>query len=227
MGGPLGPGDRDEPAIPARPRRRGARAGARRPADPGRHRARRRRDPADDRAGRAAPPRPVEAPGHDDPPRAAVAVVGPPGLRGVPAGRRPRAVGRHRDRAEPGRRPLDRRRGGAGSAPDRPEDRAPPELRARPGTVLAYQFFDQPFELALRADPAPPQVHTESRTTVSLDAARAEVETALACVAAHGRLFELGVVLPRGLELDSAGPRDVVESGLPRGGAGRPTARGS
>jgi hypothetical protein len=100
-----------------------------------------------------------------------------------------------------------------------PRTELPPELRARPGTVLAYQFFDQPFELSLRADPAPPQVHTESRTTVRLDATRAAVETSLSCVAAHGRLFELGIVLPRGLELDSAGPRDVVELVSPEGAA--------
>ncbi|MBV8555200.1 MAG: hypothetical protein JO116_06530 [Planctomycetaceae bacterium] len=93
-----------------------------------------------------------------------------------------------------------------------PRTELPAELRGRPGTALAYRFVDQPFELALRVDLSPPLVRTDARTTVSLDARRARVETWLQLhdQAAHGRPFDLVIGLPRGLELESVGPRDVV-----------------
>lgn len=86
------------------------------------------------------------------------------------------------------------------------------ELRVRPATVLAYQFVDQPFELTLGIEPSPPLVRTESRTTVALSARGAKVETWLDYKTARGRLFEARVSLPRGLDLETVGPDDIVES---------------
>jgi hypothetical protein len=93
-----------------------------------------------------------------------------------------------------------------------PRTELPPDLRARPSTALAYAFADQPFELTLRADPSPPLVRTDARTTVTLDAGQARVETWLDYRAAHGRLFDLNIGLPDGLELESVGPKDIVEA---------------
>ncbi|HMB06302.1 MAG TPA: hypothetical protein VKP69_21535 [Isosphaeraceae bacterium] len=93
-----------------------------------------------------------------------------------------------------------------------PRTELPAGLRARPGTVLGYRFVDQPFELGLRVDASPPLVRTEDRTTVSLDAGQARVDTWLDYQTAHGRPFDVRVGLPRGLELESVGPNEVVES---------------
>lgn len=93
-----------------------------------------------------------------------------------------------------------------------PRTELPSDLRARPSTVLAYRFDDQPFDLDLRIDPSPPLVRTEASTTVLLDAKQARVDTWLRAEAAHGRLFDLHVVLPPGLQLESVGPKEVVES---------------
>jgi hypothetical protein len=93
-----------------------------------------------------------------------------------------------------------------------PRTELPELLRARPGTSLAYQFVDQPFELTLRVDSSPALVHTQGRTTVMLDAGQARVDTWLDYQSAYGRLFEVRVALPRGLELASVGPKEVVET---------------
>ena len=88
----------------------------------------------------------------------------------------------------------------------------PAELRARPSTALAYQFGDQPFELTLRVEPSPPLTRVEGRTLVRLSAAEARVETRLDYQASRGRLFAVKIALPRGLELESVGPDEVVDS---------------
>ena len=93
-----------------------------------------------------------------------------------------------------------------------PRTELPPDLRARPATALAFAFADQPFELALRADASPPLIRAEARTTVTLDAGQARIETQLDYQAAHGRLFDLSIGLPAGLELESVGPREVVDA---------------
>jgi hypothetical protein len=103
-----------------------------------------------------------------------------------------------------------------------PKEDLPPDLRARPGTVLAYRFVEQPFELALRVAPAPPWVRVESRTTVSLDPGRARVDTWLDYQVSRGRVYEVQVALPPGLELVSVGPEGTVaaseETDRPAGG---------
>jgi head-tail adaptor len=86
----------------------------------------------------------------------------------------------------------------------------PSELRARPGNVLAYQFVDQPFELSLRVEPAPALVGVSARSTLTIDVGRARLDTWLDYEVARGHVFEVTVGLPRGLDLDSVGPEEVV-----------------
>jgi hypothetical protein len=93
-----------------------------------------------------------------------------------------------------------------------PRTELPDSLRFQAGTSLAYQFVDQPFELTLRVDSSPPLVHTQDRTTLLLDAGQARVDTWLDYQPAYGQLFDLRVALPRGLDLDSVGPKEVVEN---------------
>jgi len=93
-----------------------------------------------------------------------------------------------------------------------PRTELPDDLRARPATSLAYQFVDQPFDLDLRIEPSPPLVHCDARTTVNLGAREAKVDTWLDVETANGRLFDLNLVLPKGLELESIGPPEMVES---------------
>ncbi len=104
-----------------------------------------------------------------------------------------------------------------------PRTELPPDLRARPATNLAYVFADQPFELGLRVDISPPLVRTDARTTVTLDARQARIDTWLSFQPAHGRLFDLAIGLPEGLELESVGPKDVVDAA----DRDTPTASGS
>lgn len=85
-------------------------------------------------------------------------------------------------------------------------------LRVRPATLLAYQFSDQPFELKLQIEPYPPLVSTLSRTRIGLTARQARVETSIQYQTARGRLFDVTVALPKGLELESVGPPEFVES---------------
>jgi hypothetical protein len=93
-----------------------------------------------------------------------------------------------------------------------PRTELPADLRARPATFLAYKFVDQPFDLNLRIEPSPPLVRSDTRTTVALESAEARVDTWIATESAHGRLFDLNVLVPHGLEVESVGPGDVVES---------------
>ena len=87
----------------------------------------------------------------------------------------------------------------------------PADLRVRPGMVLAYSFVDQPFDLTLRVEPSPPLVRAEARTTVSLSAGRRGSRPGLT-TGRRGRLFELKVGLPPGMELEVVGPEEVVET---------------
>jgi hypothetical protein len=93
-----------------------------------------------------------------------------------------------------------------------PRTELPPDLRARLATRLAYVFADQPFALGLRIDSSPPLVRTEARTTVTLDATQARLDTWLTYQPAHGRLFDLAIALPAGLELESVAPKDLVDA---------------
>ena len=93
-----------------------------------------------------------------------------------------------------------------------PRTELPETLRARPDTSLAFEFNDQPFELGLSIEPAPPRLGIESRTTVTVDPRSARLQTRLDCRTSQGRVFEVQVVLPKGLEFDGAEPPEWVES---------------
>src|SRR5439155_23607623 len=90
-----------------------------------------------------------------------------------------------------------------------PRTELPAELRARPATSLAYQFSEQPLVLVLGIEPSPPLVRVEGRTTVVLGRNAARVETWLDYQAARGRLFDLGLKIPAGLDVEAVGPEDV------------------
>ncbi|HWE39919.1 MAG TPA: hypothetical protein VG406_25435 [Isosphaeraceae bacterium] len=92
-----------------------------------------------------------------------------------------------------------------------PRGELPDHLRG-PATVLGYQFLDQPFELALRVDPAPPRVRVGQQTAVTIAAGQARVESWLEYQITRGRAFEARVELPAGLVLDAVGPEEVIES---------------
>jgi len=93
-----------------------------------------------------------------------------------------------------------------------PRTELPADLRARPATELAYQFSEQPFELDLRVEVSPPLVRAADRTTVVIDPRSARVETWLDVETARGRLYDLALELPAGLEVESVGPAGVVAS---------------
>ena len=92
-----------------------------------------------------------------------------------------------------------------------------------PATVLAYQFLDQPFELHLRVDPSPPRVRVASRTSVTIEGGRVRVDAWFDYQLASGWTFEARIETPSGLEIESVGPEDEVESSraLKRGRAGQ------
>ena len=93
-----------------------------------------------------------------------------------------------------------------------PRSDLPPSLRVQPSYVLAYQFLDQPFELALQVDPSPPWVRVDSKTTISLTGTESKIDERLEYRISRGRLFQLRIAMPPGLDLDSVGPDDVIES---------------
>jgi hypothetical protein len=96
----------------------------------------------------------------------------------------------------------------------------PKEMRQRPGIGLAFQFVDQPFRLGLEVEEAPPLFRTETTSRVNLDADLARTETSIAVQQVRGRLFDLEVEVPAGLELGTVDPRELVEAVIPVPGAG-------
>lgn len=93
-----------------------------------------------------------------------------------------------------------------------PRTDLPESVRNRPDTLLAFEFNAQPFDLTLQIEPTPPIVRVETSTTVAVAPGSARVDARLDCRATQGRPFELSVEVPKGLDLESAGPADVVES---------------
>lgn len=91
----------------------------------------------------------------------------------------------------------------------------PTELRARPGTGTAYQFLDQPYKLGLGIENSPPLYRSETSTRMVLDAQTAQVDTTVQVQRVRGRLFEIEIVVPAGLQMTSVGPADLVESAIP------------
>ena len=93
-----------------------------------------------------------------------------------------------------------------------PRTELPDTLRNRADTVLAFEFNDQPFELGLSIEPAPPRLRVENRTTISIDPRTARLQTRLDCRTSQGRIFEVKVLMPKGLEFEGAEPPEIVES---------------
>ncbi|WP_435010134.1 hypothetical protein P12x_001363 [Tundrisphaera lichenicola] len=93
-----------------------------------------------------------------------------------------------------------------------PRTELPETLRARPDTALAFEFNDQPFDLGLVVEPAPPRLLVENRSTIALDPRSARIDTLLTCRTSQGRTFELAVLLPENLAFEGAGPPEVVAS---------------
>ena len=113
-----------------------------------------------------------------------------------------------------------------------PRTEPPESLRVRPDTALAFEFNDQPFELALSVEPSPPRLLVENRTTITLDPRSARIDTRLICRASQGRTFELAVLRSpeEYLEFEGPGPPEVVGSAQARSphpaqGWGRQRAR--
>ncbi len=79
-------------------------------------------------------------------------------------------------------------------------------------SVLAYHFNEQPFELALRVEPTAPWTTVEAQTEVMVEAGAATVDSWLNYRVARGEVFEVSMTLPKGVELDSVGPDEAVES---------------
>jgi hypothetical protein len=92
-----------------------------------------------------------------------------------------------------------------------PRSELPASLRARPSTVLAYKFVEQPFDLGIRVDPSPPSVQVDSQTTIAVNGRVAHVDSTLDYRVTRGRVFEVRVAMPRDLELETVGPDSAVE----------------
>ena len=88
---------------------------------------------------------------------------------------------------------------------------------------MAFQFLDQPYSLDLGIESSPPLYRSETRTRLSLDADVAKNQTTIDVQRVRGRLYEIDVAVPPGLELISVGPPDLVESStlLAKEAAGR------
>ena len=97
----------------------------------------------------------------------------------------------------------------------------PTDLRANPGTSIAYQFLDQPFKLNFSVESSPPLYRAETATRLDLDADMARSTTSIQVQRVRGRLFEIQVAIPPGLELLSVGPAEWVESATPTQGTQR------
>lgn len=91
----------------------------------------------------------------------------------------------------------------------------PSGLRSRPGTSHAFLFLDQPFKLGLGIESSPPLFQTETATRVDLDDALARVGAAITVQKVRGKLFDLEVAVPSGMQLLAVGPPDLVETATP------------
>ena len=93
-----------------------------------------------------------------------------------------------------------------------PVTELPESLRVRPKTVLAYQFIEQPFELELRVDPSPPVSRVAARTSLMIEPGRLTNRTEFDYQVTRGRIFDLDVDIPAGLDLVRVEPPDLVAS---------------
>ena len=81
----------------------------------------------------------------------------------------------------------------------------------RPSTNLAFEFREQPFGLDLLVEPLTPLVKADSKTAFWIDSERARSETTIDFTWVRGRLFDLELRTPPGLDVLAIGPPAVVE----------------
>jgi hypothetical protein len=93
-----------------------------------------------------------------------------------------------------------------------PRTELPDSLRNRADTVLAFKFGGPPFELGLSIEPAPPRLRVEERTTVTIDPRSARLQTRLDYRTSQGRVFEVQILLPGGLDFEGAESPDIEGS---------------
>ncbi|WP_165243948.1 hypothetical protein [Paludisphaera soli] len=91
----------------------------------------------------------------------------------------------------------------------------PTALKARPNTTLALQFLEQPFDLAMGVEDAPPLFATSATAELSIDPDVVRNETTLLVRRVRGTLFEIEVAVPADMKVVSVGPPDLVESATP------------
>lgn len=91
-----------------------------------------------------------------------------------------------------------------------PRSELPAALRARPSTVYAFQFVEQPFDLGLRVDPSPPSVRVAARTSLAIERGTARIDADLDYHVIRGRVYEVRVGFPKDLEMESVGPDSVI-----------------
>ncbi len=107
----------------------------------------------------------------------------------------------------------------------------PTALKTRLGTAIAMQFGEQPFELSLGVEPAPPLFRVDASARLSIDPDGVRNETTLDVERVRGTLYEIEVATPPGLKVTSIGPAELVEAAAaPRpgeagGGAGARSLR--
>jgi hypothetical protein len=88
----------------------------------------------------------------------------------------------------------------------------PTDLRARPSTILAFEFVEQPFALELAVEPSPPFVKADRKTVFWIDSDRARSETSVDLQWVRGRLYDVELGVGPDVEVVSVGPLDVVEN---------------
>ncbi len=95
----------------------------------------------------------------------------------------------------------------------------PTGLRTQPGTSHAFLFLDQPFKLGLGIENSPPLFQTETATRIDLDDEMARVGATILVHQVRGRLFDLHVAVPSGIQLLAIDPPSLVQSATPVAGA--------
>ncbi|MGC8640970.1 MAG: hypothetical protein ACP5XB_13980, partial [Isosphaeraceae bacterium] len=102
----------------------------------------------------------------------------------------------------------------------------PSGLRTQPGISHAFLFLDQPFKLGLGIESSPPLFQTETSTRLDLDDELARVAASIVVHQVRGRLFDLDVAVPPGMQLLAIGPPDLVDSSTAVSGPDQ-TAKGA
>ncbi len=93
-----------------------------------------------------------------------------------------------------------------------PAEDLPAELRSRPGTTLAYRFVEQPFELSLKVDSAPPSLESRNRSLVTALPDQVTIESEFQFRATPGQTFNVRFHVPVNVTLDTVAADENIES---------------